>query len=653
MNGTWHFHAKDRDDSVRPQDDFYHYANGGWIQRHPVPKTESHWGTFMILRFETEKKLKAIMDELLVRPRAKIGTPEQLLGDFFRSGMDMKHRNALGLTPLAPLIQKIRKITTVAELQTTLVALHRLGIGALFNAGIDQDSKNTKRYLLHFFQDGLGMPDREYYLNNDAESIRVRTAYEQHLVAMFRLMGRTIDAAKHDAGTVFALETRIARVSMNKVDRREIEKTYNKFTRKALQGLAPAIDWKQYLEQIGADDAREFIVMQPNFFTAISKLIHSVELADWKVYLEWNVVNDFAMHLSAKLARQNFEFYGKTLSGTKAMKPLWRQALATVNAGLGELLGQLYVKKHFPPAAKRAMNLLVDDLFIAYEARIKGLDWMGSATKKKALGKLAAMNRKIGYPDKWKSFRGLRITADDYAGNLVRTAEFIHKREMKKLAGPIDRTEWFMYPQTVNAYNAPNMNEIVFPAAILQPPFFTLGGDAAQNYGSMGSVIAHEISHGFDDEGAKFDKDGNFKTWWTPTDKKRFEQRSKVLVKQFNTYELSGVRVNGKLTLGENIADLGGASIAYDAYMRELVRSGRTLANGYTPEQRFFLGFGLFERENSTPEFIKTQILTDPHAPHIFRVNGPMSNLPEFYSAFEVKKGDKLYRTPKERARIW
>ncbi|KND51943.1 MAG: putative endopeptidase [Parcubacteria bacterium C7867-001] len=646
--------VRDMDIRVRPQDDFYRYANGGWLARTKIPKTEPRWGSFVMLRYDTEKKLKMILADLLSLKRAAHGSPEQMIRDFYRSGMDLKTRTKLGAKPLAPWRERIEKLETLTELQDLVADLHRIGVGPLFNAGIDQDAKNTTKYILHVFQDGLGMPDRDYYLKDDAESKRVRNAYVPHVAAMLALLGYKPAEAKRRSAVVMQIETALAKKQMNKVDRREVEKTYNKRSLAALQKSSPAIDWKRYFARIGAGTANNFIVMQPDYLAALSKLLMSTPLADWKIYLEWCVLDDFAGVLSPNVAKQNFAFYGTVLTGTKHMKPLWRRTLAVVNGNLGELIGQIYVKKYFTAHAKKCMNELVDDLFFAYRERIKELPWMSPSTKKKALQKLAAMNKKIGYPDKWKSYRGLEIRADDFVGNAVRTAEYEHKRQMKKLHGPIDRDEWFMYPQTVNAYNAPNMNEIAFPAAILQPPFFDPDGDDAFNYGSMGAVIAHEISHGFDDEGAKYDKNGNLNNWWTALDKKRFEAKGKALVRQFNEYVVAdGVKVNGKLTLGENIADSVGLLMGYEALQHALKRTGRRTIKGFTPEQRFFLGFAQFERENIRPEYEKTITLTDPHSPGQFRINGPVSNFGPFYEAYGVKKGDKLWREPKDRETVW
>lgn len=650
----WGFDIRELDTSVRPQDDFYAYVNRKWKDKNPIPKSEARWGTFMILRYDTEQKLKAILEELESAKGIKEKSAEQMVRDLYRSGMDMERRNALGMTPLASILEKITAISSPDDLTTTIAQLHRIGIDVPWGADIDQDARNSEKYMLHLMQDGLGMPERDYYLKDDAESLRVREAYRTHVEKMFRLMGYAPARAKDARDTLLSLETRLAKASMRKEDMRDPEKTYHKMSRAELMKLAPAIDWKQYLAQTDGDSLKSFVVMQPAFLKEVSRMFKDISVEDWKTYLSWHLVNEFSGALSDPFIKQSFAFYGTVLSGTKEMKPLWRRVLASVNGVLGEAVGQVYVKRHFTPDAKKKMNRIVDDLFTAYEARIKSLDWMTAPTKRKALLKLKALNRKIGYPDKWKSYRGLTIKADDYVGNLIRSSEYEHRRAMKKLMGPIDRGEWFMYPQTVNAYFAPNMNDIVFPAAILQPPFFDPAADDAVNYGSIGAVIGHEITHGFDDEGSKFDAKGNLKNWWTAEDRKRFEKKAKVVEKQYGMFEVAdGVKVNGKLTLGENIADFGGLSIAYDAYQLQLARTGRKDIDGLTPEQRFFISFAVFERENSRPEFEKMQVLTDPHSPGKFRINGPVSNFTAFYDAFGVSKGDVLYRAPKDRELVW
>ncbi len=653
-NASWGFDMRELSPAIRPQDDFYHHVHKRWIDANPIPKTEASWGSFLKLRFDVEKQLKAIVEELATKKSAKKGSVEQMVRDLYRSGMDMERRDALGIEPLMPLLAKIGKIRNHEDLERVLAELHVLGVGALWGAGVDQDMKASEKYALYLGQDGLGMPDRDYYLKDDNESKRVRDAYHVHVEKIFRLMGYGSQEAKDTRDTVLGIETRLAKASMRKEDMRDPDKIYHKYSLAALKKDAPSIDWARYFARIGAAKAPYYLVMQPAFFKEVSAMLEEVLHAEWKAYLGFHLVNDYAGSLSAPFAKQAFDFYRKTLLGTKAQKPLWRRVLGSVNGSLGEALGKIYVERHFPPEAKKKMDLLVADLFTAYEARLRSLDWMTPATKKKALQKLGTFTRKIGYPGKWKSYAGLVIRADDYVGNLMRSSIFEHKRHMRRLGKPMDYAEWLMYPQDVNAYYQPTMNDIAFPAAILQPPFFGFDFDDALNYGSIGVVIGHEITHGFDDEGSKFDAKGNLKSWWTPEDRKRFMAKAKKVEKQFDSYEVAdGVKVNGKLTLGENIADLGGLSIAYDAYQLQLARTGREDIDGLTPEQRFFIGFSQFERESARPEFLKTQVLTDPHSPALFRINGPVSNFEGFYRAYGVKKGDRHYRNPKDRETVW
>lgn len=650
----WGFDTRDIDTKVRPQDNFYHYANGGWLKRNKIPPYEASWGSFLMLRYDTEKKLRALVNKVRVMKHLPAGSPEQMVRDFYRSGLDMKRRNMLGISPLRPWLERIEKIHDLSSLVLTFAHLEKIGGGGPWGFVIDQDMQNSEKYLIYIHQSGLGMPDRDYYLKSNAESVRVRDAYQKHLEAMFALMGSDNAGAKRSRETIMRIETNIARVSMAKEDLRDVDKTYHKMNVAALSRLTRDIDWYSYFKIVGAGKPREVVVMQPKFLKAINMLLKKESLEDWKTYLTWHMVGGSSSYLSAKFEKQSFAFYGTVLSGVKVMKPIWRRALRSVNGNLGEVLGKLYVKEYFSPEAKKKIAGIVTDLFTAYEARIKNLDWMNAATKKKAVRKLHQVTRKLGYPDKWRSYRGLVIKPDDYFGNTIRATLFEHARVLRRLKKPVDRKEWFMTPQTVNAYCGFGLNDIVFPAAILQPPFFSVHADDAVNYGSIGTVIGHEITHSFDDQGSKFDGKGNRKTWWTKQDRARFEKKSKVLVKEFNGYTVAGgLKVNGQLTLGENIADLGGASIAFDAYKLRLARTGRMDIESFTPEQRFFLSFALFERENRRPEAEKTQVLTDPHSPGNFRINGPASNLPEFYEAFGVKNGDALYRDPKDRAKIW
>jgi len=652
----WGFDVRDIDSKVRPQDDFFHYASGEWIRKNPIPKAESRWGSFTKLRHTTDHQLQVLMKKIVEQPRRRrVGAPTKASGmirDLYRSGMDVKLRREKRLAPLVPLLKRIEAIRNPDDIVRTIARLERVGSGGIWGAGIDQDMKNSERYIIYLGQGGLGMPDRDYYLKDDAESKRVRNAYRKHLIRLLELAGRRVEA-KQDAEVVLEIETALAKASMKKEDLRDVDKTYHKKSLVQLEKLAPNIPWKEYFKLLGAKP-KEVIVMQPAFFTAAARMLKTFPTTSWQTYLRTHVIGDFASFLTPELEKENFAFYSTTLTGTKHMQPLWRRILRVTNASLDELLGELYVQAYFPPEAKRKVVDVVADLFRAYEARIKNLDWMSPATKKKAIQKLHQMNRKLGYPDKWRKYTGLVMAADDYVGNVMRTCEFEHKRAVRRLSKPVDRKEWFMSPQTVNAYCSFGLNDVVFPAAILQSPFFHVTADDALNYGAIGSVIGHEITHGFDDQGSKFDGKGNRKTWWTNTDRTRFDTKAKRLVKEFDDYEVApGSPVNGKLTLGENIADLGGLSIAFDAYRLRLAETGREDIAGFTPEQRFFLGYAATEREQARPEYLKTMVMTDPHSPSTFRVNGPLSNLPEFYEAFEVKKGDKLYREPKNRAKIW
>lgn len=650
----WGFDVAELDSRIRPQDDFYHHVHASWMAKNPVPKSEARWGSFTELRYNVDKQLRALVEELADKRSLPAKSAERMVRDFYRSGMDQERRNELGFRPILPILKTIDAIENTDDLERVIAELHRLDVGAIWGIGVDQDMKDSETYALYVGQDGLGMPDRDYYLKDDAESKRVREAYRLHVAKMFTLLGNTPKDAERMRDTVLGIETELAKASMKKEDMRDPEKIYHKYTLAKLKKLAPAVDWPKYLKRIQGEKATYYLVMQPDFFKEASRMLESITLPEWKAYLTFHVVNDFSSALSEPFVRQTFSFYGKTLMGTESMKPLWRRVLATVNGGLGECIGKLYVERHFPPEAKKKMDLLVDDLFTAYETRMKSLDWMSPATKKKALLKLALFNRKIGRPKKWKSYAGLDIRANNFVGNIIRTTEFEHKRHMKRLGKPMDHAEWLMYPQTVNAYYQPTMNDIVFPAAILQPPFFSHAYDDALNYGAIGTVIGHEITHGFDDEGSKFDGKGNLKSWWTKEDRKRFNAKAKKVVKQFDSYTVAdGLHVNGKLTLGENIADLGGLSIAYDAYQLQLKRTGRKDIDGLSPEQRFFIGFSLFERENARPEFTKMQVLTDPHSPGVYRINGPASNFEGFYKAYNVKKGDKHYRTPGNREMVW
>ena len=649
----WGFDTKTIDRSVRAQDDFYAYANGGWLKKTKIPPSESRWGSFTILRYKTEEQLRQLLRGLARTHRHKRGSEEQLVSDAYLSAANLRRRNALGLKPLEPLLERVRTVSSLEDLLAVVTGFHARGISSLWGTLVDQDSKDSSRYALHLWQGGLSLPERDYYLLNKPEQRRVRAAFVLHIERLLRLAKYSAQEIKRAQRVVMKVETLLAHVSISKEDVREPEKTYNKMSVTRLARTAPAVPWELYFEVTGVK-VKSVIVGQPKFFAALSRMLTTVPLEEWKTYMEWHLINGSSSTLSEPFIKAGFEFYGRTLTGTQQMRSPWRRALGATNGLVGEALGMLYIKKFFPKKSKQVMDALVSDLFLVYAERIKGLDWMSPATKNKALLKLRSMSRKIGYPTQWKGYKGLDIDPGDFFGNVLRSSEYEHKREMKKLRGPVDRTEWFMYPQTVNAYFSPTLNEIVFPAAILQWPFFDPAADMAVNYAGIGSVIGHEITHGFDDKGSKFNEKGNLKNWWTPRDRARFERKANVLVRQTNKVEVEpGVFINGELTLGENIADLGGLIIAYEAYQKYLRAHGRKSIEGLSPEQRFFLGFAQMEREQTRPEYKKLAALTDPHSHASWRINCPVSNFAPFYDAFGLTPKDTLYRSPSSRANIW
>jgi putative endopeptidase len=649
---SWGFNTSHIDPSIRPQDDFYQYAGGAWLKQAVIPKNESWWGAFVQVRTETDKQILSLMQELDAKRSVVPGSAEQMIRDFYRSGMDEKRRAALGTSPLDGLRKKIRAMKSSRDVQAMLAQLHRLGVGVLWGAALDQDLKNADRWQIQLHQAGIGMPDRDYYLLDGVEQKRVRDAYVPHIQKMLKLAGYTAVEAVAASKLILAIETRLAHTSMKAEDMREPEMIDNKHTIPQLKKLAPSIDWDQYLQTLGLA-VKDVNVMQPAFIRESETLLTELAAEEWQTYFDWHLINAFAGLLSPAFGKERFAFNGTVIMGQQKMRPLPRRVMQMVNGSLSEALGQVYVSRFFSAESKAKVNAMVDDFFVAYEARIKALDWMSATTKKKALQKLAALNRKLAYPDTWKSYKGLVIRADDYVGNVMRSAEYEHKRMLKKLGKPIDRKEWYCAPQIVNAFYSPNHNDMLFPAGILQPPFFNPNADDAVNYGAIGLFIGHEMSHAFDNMGAKFDLKGNLKDWWTPEDAKLFAAKGTVVKKQFDEYVVEGLHVNGKMTLGENIADLAGLHVAYDAYQLKLARTERRDIDGFTPEHRFFLGFAGAMLEISRPEFMRLRILTDAHAPPCTRINGPLSNMPEFYEAFGVKKGDALYRAPAKRAKIW
>ncbi len=655
MKGTA-INKKDFNEKVRPQDDFFEYSNGGWIKRTKIPAVESRWGTFYIVRDRNRKRVQGLIEEN-AKKRAKKVSDEQKMRDLYLLNLDTKRRNKEGVAPLQEYLTKINKIEYIETLLSAITELHRIGIDVPWAIYIDQDDKDSDKLVLRFHQSGLGMPSRDYYLKKDKESVRVKNAYKKHIVSVHRLLGQSPQEAGNNMNIIMEMESAIARVSMTNVELRDIPAQYNKKTIAELSRLVSAVDIKKYLKEMGIPVLRSVIVDQPEFMSGVNKLISTRPLNDWRVYLTWHLVNGYAGALSDKFVKENFNFYTTVILGVKKMRSQKERAAIAVGSGLGELVGKIYISKYFPNKAKQEVNKLIDNITIAYKKRIKNLDWMSDATKKKALNKLDTVVRKVGFPDTWKSHKSLLIDQKlSYAKNLMAIEKFYWKREVHKLGRPVDKKEWHMTPQTVNAYYSFATNSINFPAGILQPPFFDIDGDSAVNYGAMGAIIGHELSHGFDDMGSQFDGNGNRKNWWTKKDKQKFDKKGQTLVKQFNKYEVDkGLLVNGELTLGENIGDLGGLVMGYYA-LKEAIRKNEVTSEnklGFTPEQRFFFGASLFERGIYRKEYIHMQVRNDPHSPAKYRINGPFSNMDEFYEAFDVKKGDKLYRNKKDRVVIW
>ncbi|RMH47680.1 MAG: M13 family peptidase [Gammaproteobacteria bacterium] len=640
------------DKSVRPQDDFYLYVNGGWLKTHEIPADKTAIGSFYSLRDKADEDVKAIIEELAARSDLKAGSDEQKIADMYRAFMNVDQLNELGLKPLAKEFGEIDKLSSYSDFEQYLAVLRTRGVSNPLLFYVSVDAKNAKQYAAHIWQGGLGLPDRDYYLSDKPRYQKLRKAYLAHLTAMFKLAG--FSSPEKTAKDVFDFEKKLAELHWTRVESRDSEKRYNKFSREALKKFAPEFDWDGYFAALGVPDLDQVIINQPSFVRGFAELTIKTPLPVLKNYLRWLVLNDAASYLSQDFDKQNFEFYGKVLSGQQQQKPRWKRGVSLVNGTLGELVGKRYVARHFKPEAKARMTQLVENLRKAYAESIDQLDWMSEATKKQAKAKLAAFRPKIGYPDRWHDYSELQIRADDLIGNLRRVALDAHKKSIDKLDEPVRDWEWGMTPQTVNAYYSPTRNEIVFPAAILQPPFFNMEADDAVNYGGIGAVIGHEMGHGFDDQGSRYDGEGNLRNWWTKRDLEEFKKRTQQLVEQYNQYKpFPDVHVNGQLTLGENIGDLAGVTIAYKAYKMSLNGKPAPVIDGLTGDQRFFMGFAQIWRIKMREKALRNRIATDPHSPAHYRTIGPLSNVPEFYEAFDVKPGDKMYLPPEKRVKIW
>jgi putative endopeptidase len=650
------------DRSVDPGKDFYHFADGAWLTNNPVPTDKSRWASFSELAERNWYLIHELLDTAAADTASPKHSPRHEVGDFFASAMDTNRIEKLAFQPIADDLKRIDRIKSTRDMFALLADFHERGIGGVFGSGVSPDAKNSSIYAYELGQGGLSLPDRDYYLKDSFAEIREK--YRGHVTKMFTLLGEKPEGAATNAGTVLALETELAKASRSRVELRDPNKNYNKFVTTEFVARTPEFQWGSYFKQAGLSPGSDKalvslpyeIVGQPEFFDAVDKLLKERPLNDWKVYLRWHLLHNSAPFLHNAAEEENFAFFGKVLSGQEQQEPRWKRAAHVIDGSIGEALGQLYVDKYFPPEAKARMTELVNNLKAVFKDHLEKVDWMTAGTRAKALEKFARFTQKIGYPDKFRDYSAVDIRRDDYLGNVRRAAAFETHRELVRIGKPVDKSEWDMTPETVNAYFNPLQNEIVFPAGILQPPFFDVTMDDAVNYGAIGVVIGHEITHGYDDEGRKYDADGNLNGWWTDEDAKEFEARAQKVVDEYDAFEpLPGLHVNGKLTLGENLADLGGVNIAYDALQRVLAKNPaqRKTVDGFTPEQRFFISFAQVWRTNIRDAEARRLVTVDPHSPGQFRAVGPLVNVPMFYDAFGIKSGDALWKAPESRAKIW
>ena len=639
------------DKSIHPGDDFFAFVNGAWLKNTEIPADKSSYGIGRMVHEESVENVKKIIEDTS-KGGFDAGSDEQKVGDLFNSYMDMENRIKLGVSPLQEELAKIDAIKDKKDLAAYFAYANKVGYGTPFNLIQYPDLKKPTHYAMYTWQGGLGLPDKEYYLKSDDKSKLLREKYVEHIAGMFKLAG--IEGEKAAAKTVMAIESEIAKHHMDKEKTRDIVGLYNMYEVSKLSELMPNFDWQTYLQEAGLSDVEQLVVTMVDYTKALGGIIDNTAQDDWKTFLKWHLINANASRLDKALDEQNFAFYGKEMTGAQEQQESWRRGVGVVNATLGEVVGKVYVKRHFPPQAKEKMKVLVDNLLKAYEQSIKGLTWMGEETKTQALDKLSKFTPKIGYPDVWRDYSKLVIKSDDLFGNLRRAAMVNYQYQIDRMKGPVDRNEWGMNPQTVNAYYNPPLNEIVFPAAILQAPYFNLDADDAVNYGAIGAVIGHEIGHGFDDSGSTFDGDGVLRDWWTEADKTEFKNRTSQLVAQYDGFKLfEDLNVNGTFTLGENIGDLGGLSIALKAYQLSLNGKEAPVIDEYTGIQRVFLGYGQAWMYKGREEATRQRVATDPHSPPKFRVNGVVRNVPEFYEAFNVKPEHKLHLAEKERVKIW
>ncbi|WP_426344862.1 M13 family metallopeptidase [Pseudoduganella sp. R-32] len=640
------------DKNVRAQDDFFEHLNGGWLKTTEIPADKSSWGSFAKLRDDTLFQLRDLIQGLQGQKGLK--GDDAKIAALYASYMDEAKLEKLGAKPLAGELSRIRGLKDKKGIPALIAHFNKSGVPAPYGVFVSQDARNSTQYAAHMGQSGLGLPDREYYLKkDDAKMADALAKYELHVAKILGLAGNKDGAEK--AKAIVALETELAKAQWSRVDNRDPVKRYNKMEITKLAEIAPGYDWKASLGATGiAAKTDTVIVAQPSYMTEFAKLVESTPLETWKAYFEWQLLRDASPYLSKDFDQANFDFYGTVLTGVTEQQPRWKRGIGVVEASIGEGMGKLYVAKYFPAERKARMEELVKNLLAAYKQSIDSIDWMGAETKKQAQDKLAKFTPKIGYPNKWRDYSKLQFKEGDLIGNLGRAADFTYNRNLEKLGKPIDKEEWGMTPQTINAYYRATANEIVFPAAILQPPFFDMKADDAVNYGAIGAVIGHEISHGFDDSGSQYDGDGNLRDWWTAADRAAFKVKADAMVKQYSSYEpVPGYNINGKLTLGENIADNSGLAIAYKAYKISLGGKPSPVIDGLSGEQRVFMGFGQVWRTKMREQQAIVQIKTDPHSAGRFRANGTVVNQPAFYEAFGVKEGDKMYVKPEDRIIIW
>ena len=647
------------DKKVKPSNDFFRYVNGTWLDNTAIPNDRTRWGSFDELRQRTDADALEILKDATKNPAYKSNTDQGKAVNLYLTILDTVARNKAGIAPLKPYLAKINAVTNSKDLEALLIEMEPFGGIGFFGAGVGTDAKNSSRNVINLGPGSVGLPDRDYYVSDDADSKEKRAKYVLHVAKMLQFLGDKPAVAKANAEKILALETEMSKPRLDRVERRDRRKSYNPMTLAELSKLTPSINWNTYFTKIGLTKVDTVIVSQPKYMTALETIFKENKVADWKAYMRWSLLNRASSQLSTTIENANFDFYGKTLTGAVKQRPRDENALQTINGTMGEALGKLYVEKKFPAEAKAKAEKMIKNIFLAFENRINNLSWMSAETKVSAVAKLHKSRIKIGYPDKWKDYSALTIQSPKEGGtyfdNVKNMAQWRFNENIAELTKPVDKDKWGMSPQTVNAYYNPSNNEIVFPAAILQPPFYNYQADEAVNYGGIGGVIGHEISHGFDDSGSRYNADGNLVDWWTAEDLKQFSALTGALAAQYSALEpLPGTFVDGKFTLGENIGDLGGVNAAYDGLQLYLKENGNPgLIDGYTPEQRFFISWSTIWRSKMRDEALKNQVKTDPHSPAMYRAYVPLQNIDNFYKAFDIKATDGMYIAPEKRVRIW